>query len=356
MDLKIGKRIIELRKTRGMTQEQLAAALGVSAPAVSKWETDSSYPDITLLCPLARTLGTDVDSLLAFEEDLSQEKLGQYMVEIINMAREGRAQEAEERLKDLLHTYPTNIPLKFSATATLSFFEMSIPECRAEDKQRWMKLKKELAWAVHDDGNPAYYLPSVSMLVSLALAEDDLEKAEELLKETITDTGDFTALWVQLYIKKGEQEKALETVQRRLYQLVGEVRTCLMSMLGEDLALDPDRAAEACGALQKMDAIFHVGGGIGVGLFAEIYLRSGKTEEALEYLEKLAEELTKEMEPPNPLLFAPAVAPKPEQLKWNKEIRMVILHGLEKDACFEPLRGDERFRKLTQKIAESLEE
>ena len=122
------------------------------------------------------------------------------------------------------------------------------------------------------------------------------------------------------------------------------------------MALDPDRAAETCGALQKMDAIFHVGGGIGVGLFAEIYLRSGKTEEALEYLEKMAEELTKEMEPPNPLLFAPAVAPKPEQLKWNKEIRMVILHGLEKDACFEPLRGDERFRKLTQKIAESLEE
>lgn len=76
MNLRIGKKIIELRKTRGMTQEQLAAALGVTAPAVSKWETDSSYPDITLLCPLARALGTDVDFLLAFEEDLSQEKLG----------------------------------------------------------------------------------------------------------------------------------------------------------------------------------------------------------------------------------------------------------------------------------------
>lgn len=60
MNLRIGKKIIELRKTRGMTQEQLAAALGVTAPAVSKWETDSSYPDITLLCPLARALGTDV--------------------------------------------------------------------------------------------------------------------------------------------------------------------------------------------------------------------------------------------------------------------------------------------------------
>lgn len=55
--LKLGAKLAALRKARGMTQEQLADQLGVSAPAVSKWETDSSYPDITLLCPLARALG-----------------------------------------------------------------------------------------------------------------------------------------------------------------------------------------------------------------------------------------------------------------------------------------------------------
>lgn len=43
MDLKIGGRIAEMRKAKGMTQEQLAAALGVSAPAVSKWETGVSH-------------------------------------------------------------------------------------------------------------------------------------------------------------------------------------------------------------------------------------------------------------------------------------------------------------------------
>lgn len=62
-----------------MTQEQLAAALGVSGPAVSKWETGSSCPDIMLLCPLARVLGTNVDTLLSFEEELSQEDLENYM-------------------------------------------------------------------------------------------------------------------------------------------------------------------------------------------------------------------------------------------------------------------------------------
>ena len=47
----LGANIAALRKARGLTQEQLAAQLGVSAPAVSKWETCSSCPDITLLCP-----------------------------------------------------------------------------------------------------------------------------------------------------------------------------------------------------------------------------------------------------------------------------------------------------------------
>lgn len=356
MDLKIGAKIIELRKAKGMTQEQLASALGVSAPAVSKWETDSSYPDITLLCPLARVLGTDVDSLLAFEEDLPEEKLGQYMTEIIGMSLEGKIYEAEEKLNLLLHSYPSNIPLKFSATAALSFFEMNAPENGEEDKERWTKRKKELVWAVYRDGNPAYYLPSVSMLVSLSLAENELERAESLLTETLTNTSDFTALWVQLYLKKGERDKALETLQRQLYKLVSDMRACLMSMMGEALALDTERVIEACDVLRKLDEIFQVGGGIGAGLFSEVYLRAGKTEEALKYLEQLAEQVTKQVEPPNPLLFAPAIAPEQSQLKWSKEIRLTILRGLEKDACFEPLRGEERFQRLTRKIADSLEE
>ena len=121
----MGAKITALRKARGMTQEQLAAALGVSGPAVSKWETGSSCPDIMLLCPLARVLGTNVDTLPSFEEELSQEDLENYMGEIIELAREDKISRAEERLNGLLHRYPTDIPLKFSAIAALSLFNMN---------------------------------------------------------------------------------------------------------------------------------------------------------------------------------------------------------------------------------------
>ena len=71
MEIQIGKTISELRRYKGLTQEQLANAVGVSAPAVSKWETSTSYPDIALLAPIARALDTNVDTLLNFNPMVS---------------------------------------------------------------------------------------------------------------------------------------------------------------------------------------------------------------------------------------------------------------------------------------------
>lgn len=94
---------------------------------------------------------------------------------------------------------------------------------------------------------------------------------------------------------------------------------------------------------------------MGDGLYAEIYLRAGKTDEALAYLERMADRMTRPMEPPNPLLFAPEIAPGPEKLGWNREILMAVLRGLEKDACFEPLRGQERFGRLVELIQKQVQ-
>lgn len=49
MNQTLGSRIAELRRKKNMTQEELAAELGVTPQAVSKWENDLSCPDITLL-------------------------------------------------------------------------------------------------------------------------------------------------------------------------------------------------------------------------------------------------------------------------------------------------------------------
>ena len=67
----IGSIIQQKRKEAGMTQAQLADRLGVSAPAVNRWEKDLSFPDATLLAPLARCLKTDLNELFSFYDSLS---------------------------------------------------------------------------------------------------------------------------------------------------------------------------------------------------------------------------------------------------------------------------------------------
>ena len=65
MENTIGKRIASLRKGKGLTQDELSEMMGISPQAISKWENDQSYPDITSLPQLAEILGITVDELLS---------------------------------------------------------------------------------------------------------------------------------------------------------------------------------------------------------------------------------------------------------------------------------------------------
>ena len=64
MEESLGQRIARLRKNKGLTQEELGDKVGVSSQAVSKWETDSSVPDVMLLVKIANLFDISVDELL----------------------------------------------------------------------------------------------------------------------------------------------------------------------------------------------------------------------------------------------------------------------------------------------------
>ncbi len=68
MDLLIGENIKRMRRNRNLTQEEMAAHLGISFQSVSKWERGDGYPDITMLPALANYFGISVDELLGMGE------------------------------------------------------------------------------------------------------------------------------------------------------------------------------------------------------------------------------------------------------------------------------------------------
>lgn len=68
MNLLIGENIRKLRRRRDLTQEEVAAHLGISPQSISKWERGDGYPDITMLPALANYFGISVDELIGMEE------------------------------------------------------------------------------------------------------------------------------------------------------------------------------------------------------------------------------------------------------------------------------------------------
>lgn len=88
MDL--GRKINELRKRKNITQDELAAELGVTAAAVSKWENNYTLPDILMLCALADYFEVTTDELLGRAATQKQaivvaqtEELGQKIADLL---------------------------------------------------------------------------------------------------------------------------------------------------------------------------------------------------------------------------------------------------------------------------------
>ena len=61
----VSQKIKSFRYENRLTQEQFATSLGLSPQAISKWEREECYPDITFLPTLAETLGCTVNDFFA---------------------------------------------------------------------------------------------------------------------------------------------------------------------------------------------------------------------------------------------------------------------------------------------------
>lgn len=109
-----------LRRKRNLTQEQIAEALGVSGQAVSKWETGTSYPDISLLPVLADYFGVSVDCLLGHDMTKQTEEIENVLAQADQMFSESRYVAAVPLLREALVKHPGNEKLMYHLAWALS--------------------------------------------------------------------------------------------------------------------------------------------------------------------------------------------------------------------------------------------
>lgn len=71
----IGNKIKELRYSKGMSQKDIAEKLGITSQAVSKWENDSSLPEMTMLPDIAALFGIQIDDLFEYSTEKRYESI-----------------------------------------------------------------------------------------------------------------------------------------------------------------------------------------------------------------------------------------------------------------------------------------
>jgi len=280
-----GKRICRLRKQANMTQRELANLLGISEPAVCKWETDSSMPDIILLAPLARALHTDLNTLLSYEEILSPEKVKEFA----DIAEEfGRTDGREAEMfhwKEGLQEYPNSELLKLACVKRL----MKLQVQRVATKEQLLLMEKLLLKLCKSEEAEIKF-EAQRYLASCYITGKRFEEAETILA-TLSDF-DFNArhLKALLLCEKKEYEDARKEAEQFLFECVQNALICLSRMAGIAVATQEKEkeriyAETMCRMEKELGIPFYRG----AMQMRDYYLRSGEEEKAAQCFKEYVE-------------------------------------------------------------------
>lgn len=232
MRVKIGKVIRKYRKEKDMTQEEMASCLGVSTAAVNKWENDNSYPDITLLSPIARLLNVSLDELLSFKEDLSEKEIYQYVEDLNQMIKQDSFAVAFEWSKEKVKEFPLCYLLIVRIATVLDanrlFKEQELPsgfEKFIESQyQRALKSTDENVRLIATDALIGYYI-----------RKEKYEEAESYLEYYSPQNPEKKRKQAQLYFETKQDEKAYKCYAEMLYAEYMQVSQSLHGIYMIDL-------------------------------------------------------------------------------------------------------------------------
>lgn len=111
MQIKIGENLRKLRVKNELTQEKLAEVFGVSPQAISRWENNSAYPDITILPSLANYYNVSIDELMGMDDIRSTTTTTRIFSLVHEYESQGKIDEAIQALREAIKVYPNHFGL-----------------------------------------------------------------------------------------------------------------------------------------------------------------------------------------------------------------------------------------------------
>lgn len=356
MELPIGAVIAQARRAKNMTQENLADAVGVSTAAVSKWETAASYPDITLLSPIARALGLTVDDLVGFHAALDADTLRRETERLAQVFETQGAQAGQAACAALLHEYPASGKLKLSI-GNLYFRFLAGILSDAKDTESAGKEFCAQALALFEEGekqadNPSDALSARLMQVSLLMSMGETGRAEELLDSFPKEHIPLDQLYPSLYLLQERLEDAERAYQQSLLNHVYEAGMALsgLSTVARRQG-DPARAARMAALYEALDDLFGLPSIAPLHILMFLAAERGDLEEAAGYFETYIERILR-LAPDKKArdIFSLVNLDGQDAAAHQQGLYKLLLRNVQTEEPFVLLKGNPRYAQAVERL------
>lgn len=360
MKLEIGKKIKSLRKKNDITQDKLGEYLGVTAQAISKWESGDCYPDIEILPAIANFFNIQTDELLGVDIMKTNEKVEKLLEQVRENESKGFMRENITLLRTALQEFPNNYSLLQSLAFNLFMFEdrteddikenISINERIVEDcpdNNMRNNALQELAYSYSRLGEKQKALDIVNKLPNINITRTVMlprvTEGEEHISHLLSNISTFNGLLteeIRIYARDKYTDKSnIEDMQKQIVLLKKCISIYEIVYENNDWGF----------ANVRLKRYFE--------MIAEAYLCIGDCENALVYLEKVAETCITFDTLPEPFPYTSILF---EGKAFYKKINMTTsipesqsyrtLHALMENSLYDPIRETDKFEEIVEKL------
>lgn len=349
--------IHERRRALGLTQEQVADYLGVSTPAVNKWEKGITYPDITLLPTLARLLKTDLNTLLCFQETLTKQEITGFLEDTAKEIEKNGIDAGIEAAEKRIQEYP-NCGALIEGIANLIQGSLIMSDLPGREREKYQP--RITAWyeRAMDCDDKAVKNRVGFMAVSQYLQSNECEKAQQILDQ-LPEFNELNKDIFQsdIFRKQGKLEEAAKLLQKNLLQHSNAVLGLLWRLVDIELESGKEKsAAEIAQKAKEFADALDMWGYCGLIGFQSIAVKTKNVQECLSVLNQML----KAAESPWALNKSPLyhyLYPESEaNISIAAKILPPLLTMLETDSEYDFLTSDKEFQAMLEKYRKKIQD
>ena len=348
MDITINENLKKLRKDKGNTQEDLAEYIGISIQAVSKWERNEGFPDITLLPKIAAYYNVSVDDLLGVGKIRQKEKIDEYQKRAIKFSNTG---DTENHLK----VWEEAIREFLNDLSVISEYMYALPDDNEKDANEKIKLAERLINESTDEEN--YTIGAIQNLCYTYNKLGDIEKAKEYANKLPY----YIVTWNQVMMTLLKGEEAVKHIQGNLATLTDLIYLNVLNIAREGNYKPNEKICFYEYSMKLFELLFDGDYGFYYDRTLDLYFRIAQNyaelndfENTIKNLEISAEHSVRDITQPDGMyksLFVDRCGHKSEDVYKNSmETSAKWIFDEMREKTFDFCRGDERFIKIAEKL------